>query len=135
MRCLHFMNLVPVRKVYVSVGQQVELPCDVSSSLTTNPDIYTDSGSESLYADDNVSPHRTSASRKQMYTTGRNKIRHHSHLEGDDWSDQAEEEEEERGGGKAQMPLEVEEEGAYLVLWFIDPDRKPVYRSVTVIVQ
>lgn len=121
---------VPVRKVHVSVGERVELPCDVTTSVA-NWDEPLDAARSSPYPYDILRDSSRKANGRlasersySSSSSGRNRIRHHNY--GTDWRDH--DYAANNRGDNDQEEEEKDEEGAYLVLWFIDPDRKPIYR-------
>ena len=107
-----FCPTVPVQEVHVSVGERVELACDVSLSPAAD------------YPNRNrPSAGRLDANRRRTYPAD---SREESPLlqlrSADDFAG------EEHDPPSGRVNPSGAEEGAYLVLWFIDPDRKPVYR-------
>lgn len=121
---------MPVERIHVLAGDKVELACDVSSwsddeegrfhydqgSATLAPGF----GSRSIHRqpaiknNNKAGPSSSSSSRQRHYSGtwghhGRLKRRYDHHDDGGEHD-------------------EEEKEGGYLVLWFIDPERKPFYR-------
>lgn len=119
-----------MRKIHVSVGEKVELPCDVTTSMT-NWDERSDTTRPSPYPYDVLrDPSRKANGRsasERSYSASsasRNRIRHQNY--GAEWHDR--EDTESNRGSNDEGEEEKDEEGAYLVLWFVDTDRKPIYR-------
>ena len=117
---------VPVHKIHVSVGERVELPCDVTTSVANWDETPPDAARSSPYPHDSLRDSGRKANGRSASSAGRNRIRHHNYES--DWHDHDDDDAANNGGNNDGQEEEKDEEGAYLVLWFIDPDRKPIYR-------
>jgi len=116
---------VPVHKIHVSVGERVELACDVTTSVANWDETPPDAARSSPYPHDSLRDSGRKANGRSASSAGRNRIRHHNYES--DWHDHDDDDAANNGGNNDGQEEEKDEEGAYLVLWFIDPDRKPIY--------
>ncbi len=130
---------VPVKEIHVLAGDRVELPCDVSSWDPDAPDPsiaprrihqHRQASSSSSSSSSSSIRRGSSSSQEGVIAAG---LRHYS-----GWSSSS------AGSGRLHGRFrrrygrhneghdsdedEEEKEGGYLVLWFIDPERKPFYR-------
>lgn len=125
-----FLCTVPVETVYVMAGDRVELVCDVTSSAAA----FQHDGDEG-YAPAAAVSSRSSLkglAAGQRHSSGpyyyashrrRNRRYNNNHHRRHSTSTAGYE-----GGGSPFHPSQLTMDDGYLVLWFVDPDRKPFYR-------
>lgn len=106
---------VPIENVYVMAGDRVELMCDVTSSTAfQHDDAYSNPAAVSSRISAGLSGY--SRHRQTVAHHRRRSRRYNRHS---------------TGGGPADVdpfrPSETVKDDGYLVLWFVDPDRKPFY--------